>query len=81
MPFPAVDVARACSATAIAITDGKGNTSVELAVEHEHETVVELLLQPTIGIDINARYKQDRTVLIQASASGLTSVVAKVIAV
>ena len=50
-------------------------------MEHEHETVVELLLQPTIGIDINARYKQDRTVLIQASASGLTSVVAKVIAV
>ena len=68
--------------------DKAGNTSVWLAVEQKHEAVVELLLQAMIeaGIDIDARYegnardKQGQTVLMRASAHGLTSTVAKLLA-
>jgi len=54
-------------------------------MEHKHEAAVEVLLQAIIaaGMDINARAgggKQGQTLLMRASAHGLTSTVAKLLA-
>jgi hypothetical protein len=45
-------------------TDKAGNTAVELAVEQKHEAAVEVLVQAIIvaDIDMDARYKQGKTV-------------------
>ena len=69
-------------------TDKAGNTGVELAMEQKHEAAVEVLLQAmiTAGIGIDARYKgnaqdkQGQTLLMRAGALGLTSTVAKLLA-
>ena len=66
-------------------THEAGNTSVWLAMQHKHEAAVEVLLQAMIaaGMDINARAgggKQGQTLLMRASALGLTSTVAKLLA-
>jgi ankyrin repeat protein len=69
----------------VAAKNQAGNTSVWLAMEHKHEAAVEVLLQAIIaaGMDINARAgggKQGQTLLMRASAHGLTSTVAKLLA-
>ena len=62
-----------------------GNTSIWLAMERNHEAVVEVLLQAMIaaGMDIDARYegwdKQGQTLLMRASALGLASVVSNLL--
>jgi hypothetical protein len=67
-------------------TDQAGYTSVELAVEQKHEATVEVLLEAIVaaGMDIDARYKvrreQGQTLLMRASALGLTSTAAKLLA-
>ena len=63
-----------------------GYTSVGLAVEQKHEATVEVLLEAIVaaGMDIDARYEsrreQGQTLLMRASALGLTSTVAKLLA-
>ena len=63
-----------------------GYTSVELAVEQKHEATVEVLLEAIVaaGMDIDARYESRRergqTLLMRASALGLTSTAAKLLA-
>ena len=65
-----------------------GYTSVQLALEQKHEATVEVLLEAIVaaGMDIDARYeeeeedKQGQTLLMRASALGLTSTVAKLLA-
>ena len=60
----------------------RGKTSLTVAMEHKQEAAVEVLLQAMIaaGIDIDARDKQGQTLLMRASALGLTSTVAKLLA-
>ena len=64
-----------------------GYTSVQLALEQKHEATVEVLLEAIVaaGMDIDARYeeeedKQGQTLLMRASALGLTSTAAKLLA-
>jgi hypothetical protein len=63
-----------------------GYTSVQLAVEQKHEATVEVLLEAIVaaGMDIDARYEsrreQGQTLLMRASALGLTSTAAKLLA-
>jgi ankyrin repeat protein len=63
-----------------------GYTSVELAVEQKNEATVEVLLEAIVaaGMDIDARYEswreQGQTLLMRASALGLTSTAAKLLA-
>jgi ubiquitin C len=66
-----------------------GYTSVELAVEQKHEATVEVLLEAIVaaGMDIDARYEsyeswreRGQTLLMRASALGLTSTAAKLLA-
>ncbi len=62
-----------------------GYTSVQLALEQKHEATVEVLLK-AIGacMDIDARYEswseRGQTLLMRASALGLTSTAAKLLA-
>ena len=70
----------------IAAKNTAGYTSVELAVEQKHEATVEVLLEAIVaaGMDIDARYEsrreQGQTLLMRASALGLTSTAAKLLA-
>ena len=63
-----------------------GYTSVQLALEQKHEATVEVLLEAIVaaGMDIDARYEsrreQGQTLLMRASALGLTSTAAKLLA-
>ena len=65
-----------------------GNSSVWLAMEQKHEAAVEVLLQAIMaaGVDIDARYEGDardkrgQTLLMRASALGLTSAAAALLA-
>ena len=63
-----------------------GYTSVQLALEQKHEATVEVLLEAIVaaGMDIDARYESRRergqTLLMRASALGLTSTAAKLLA-
>ena len=58
-----------------------GNSSVWLAMEQKHEAAVEVLLQAIMaaGVDIDARY-EGQTLLMRASALGLTSAAAALLA-
>ena len=66
----------------------EGNSSVWLAMEQKHEAAVEVLLQAIMaaGVDIDARYEGDardkrgQTLLMRASALGLTSAAAALLA-
>jgi ankyrin repeat protein len=59
---------------------------VQLALEQKHEATVEVLLEAIVaaGMDIDARYEsrreQGQTLLMRASALGLTSTAAKLLA-
>ena len=68
----------------VATKDKASYTSVELAVEQKHEATVEVLLEAIVaaGMDIDARYESRRgqTLLMRASALGLTSTAAKLLA-
>ena len=65
-----------------------GNSSIWLAMEQKHEAAVEVLLQAIMaaGVDIDARYEGDardkfgQTLLMRASALGLTSAAAALLA-
>ena len=63
-----------------------GYTSVQLALEQKHEATVEVLLEAIVaaGMDIDARYESSeekgQTLLMRASALGLTSTAAKLLA-
>ena len=70
----------------LAARNKAGYTCVELAVEQKHEATVEVLLEAIVaaGMDIDARYESRRergqTLLMRASALGLTSTAAKLLA-